>query len=167
MWLGIINNSTWEFTFIQLQIQLIIEHLMFSDSSFDVTIVTKEQRITCGFLKHWSYFSLANSCRHWQFIKSDSNFSFVTASQNVFFLLLSLLFKGCQYQCCSNFHFFLFFSPIAYFKTRTKLEQSCLSKFVFQEIPWLLKVHVCQQLWQRLIYMCMCVYACVGGCTEI
>ena len=41
---------------------LIIALLMSSDSSFVFTIVTKEQGITDGFLKHGSHHSLANSC---------------------------------------------------------------------------------------------------------
>ena len=41
---------------------LIIALLMSSDSSFVFTIVTKEQGITDGFLKHGSHHSLAGSC---------------------------------------------------------------------------------------------------------
>lgn len=92
---------------------LITALLMFSDSSLVFTIVTKEQGISWGFLKHWRHHSLANS-RH----LSTDNLSKVIlipdlsqVTQNVFSLYW---FKGCQHQCHSNLTVFLFFSSCCY-----------------------------------------------------
>ena len=92
---------------------LIIALVMPSDSSFVFTIVTKEQGITDGFLKHWSHHLLANSCH-----MGTDNLSQVILiwfstgeSQCVSMLIYS---KGCQYQWHSKLQVFLFSPPIVY-----------------------------------------------------
>lgn len=63
---GVLRSVEMALYHLEILCLLIIAHLIFSGSSFDFTIATKEQGITSGFLKHQSHHSLASflSCDH-------------------------------------------------------------------------------------------------------